>query len=187
MFDDEGSRGEFLKILAEMGEEPAFINRGNAPEVALDTLLKSSSIHYEELLKWPRLHFGSLAARVSGDWSRVQRFLTCPEMIHLLPALEKSLGPTESQKVILFATDRGLLKQFLESAIRFNKNWIAFVDGAGLEHVNQLRDNYNRFYPMEKACAFGNDRVTEGFEELPPLNSRFLLERFPLLELPELS
>lgn len=187
MFDFEGSRSEFLRILAEMGEEPAFINRSKAPETALKALLKSSEVDYDELLKWPRRHFASFVARVAGDWARVQRWLAGPEEIQHFVTLESLLSPKEQQKLPLFATDRGLLKQFLDSAIRFNESWLSFANGPGLEHVNQLRDNYNRFYPMEKACAFGNDRVVEGFEELPLLDSRFLLERFPLLTLPEFA
>src|SRR5687768_13668235 len=38
MFDYEGSRSEFLKLLAQFGEEPAFIARAKAPQLALESL-----------------------------------------------------------------------------------------------------------------------------------------------------
>jgi hypothetical protein len=75
MFDYEGSRSEFLEILAQLGEEPVFINRARAPQVALDALLTSCSVHREERLAWPRRHFASLSLRVAAQWPRLQRFL----------------------------------------------------------------------------------------------------------------
>lgn len=187
MFDYEGSRSEFLKILAEMGEEPAFIQRGIAPHVALEALLKSCEIRREEQLKWPRRHFTNLRRRISGDWLRLQRYLVRPTEIELFTTLDHQLALVECTNMLsFFTTDKRELRQFIESAIRFNESWSAFVDGDGLDHVNELRENYNRFYPMEKACAFGNDQVNEGFQPLPRLDASLLLERFPLLVLPAL-
>jgi len=187
MFDYEGSRSEFLKILAEMGEEPAFINRGKAPQLALDALLKSCSVHREQLLEWPRRHFATLSLRTAGEWPRLRRYLTEKDDVRLFAVLECQLAPTGNAAPSLLASDQALLRQFAESAARFNQNWLRFVEGSGLDHVNELREDYNRYYPMEKACAFGTDRVNEGFKSLPQLDSAFLLERFPLLLLPELA
>lgn len=187
MFDYEGTRGEFLKILAEMGEEPAFISRGNAPQIALDDLLNVCTAHRQEQLKWPRRHFTTLRRRVSGDWSRLKSYLADQKGVDLLLALEGQLASDERDYSWFFlTTDKRALRQFYESAERFNKHWSAFITGAGLDHVNELRENYNRFYPMEKACAFGNDSVNKGFQPLPPLDASMLFERFPLLTLPEL-
>jgi hypothetical protein len=187
MFDYEGSRSEFLKILAETGEEPAFINRGRAPQFALDALLKSCSVHREERLEWPRRHFATLYLRTAGEWSRLQRYLAAKDDVNLFAVLECQLAPIGNAAPSILASDRALLRQFIESAARFNQDWLSFVDGSGLEHVNELREDYNRYYPMEKACAFGRDTVNEGFNSLPLLDSAFLLERFPLLLLPELA
>lgn len=187
MFDYEGSRSEFLRILAEMGEEPAFINRGRAPQVALDALLKSCLIHHSERLEWPRHHFSSLRLRTAGEWSRLQRYLAEKDDASVFAELERQLAPIGKAAPSALSSDLALLRQFVESAARFNENWLTFVEGSGLDHVNQLREDYNRYYPMEKACAFGRDTVNEGFKRLPLLDSAFLLERFPLLLLPELA
>jgi len=187
MFDYEGSRSEFLKILAEMGEEPAFINRGIAPKIALDALLKSCSVHHEDLLEWPRRHFATLRGRTGGDWLRLQPYLAQKDDVNLFAALECQLALHGNASPSLFTTERGVLRQFIESAARFNDNWLSFVEGSGLDHVNQLRENYNRYYPMEKACAFGTDKVNEDFKPLPLLDSAFLLKRFSLLFLPKLA
>lgn len=187
MFDYEGSRSEFLKILAEMGEEPAFVNRGRAPQFALDALLKSCSVHREERLEWPRRHFATLCLRTAGDWSRLRHHLAKEDDVNLFAVLECQLAPIGKVAPSMLASERVLLRQFIESAARFNKDWLSFVEGSGLDHVNELREDYNRFYPMEKACAFRRDTVNEGFKSLPLLNSAFLLERFPLLLAPGLA
>jgi len=56
MFDCEGSRGEFLKILAEFGEEPAFIARGLAPQIALDEFVRSCRSQLAKMFEWPKRH-----------------------------------------------------------------------------------------------------------------------------------
>ena len=187
MFDYEGSRSEFLKILAEMGEEPAFINRARAPQIALDGLLKSCSVHRDERLEWTRRHFAALCLRTAGEWSRLQRYLATKDDVNLFAALECQLAPIGNAAPSVLASDQALLRQFIESAARFNQGWLNFVEGSVLDHVNELRENYNRYYPMEKACAFGRDTANEDFKSLPLLGPTFLLKRFPLLLLPELA
>ena len=187
MFDYEGSRGEFLKILAEMGEEPAFIARGNAPQKALDALFKSCATHRAEQLKWPQRHFMTLRRRTAGNWASLSSYLVRADEVALFATLERQLETDQqAQSWTFFTSDKRALRQFIEAAERFNQNWSGFINGAGLKHVNELRENYNRFYPLEKACAFGNDRVNRDFQPLPYLDVSTLLKRFPLLLLPEL-
>ena len=186
MFDYEGSRIEFLKILAEMGEEPAFIGRARAAEVALDALLGRCHSQRAELLEWPRRLFTVLLHRTAGDWSRIALHVAADDCHSLFNALSAKLTPVEWVTPTLFMTDRAVLRQFLESAKRFNVAWRNFLDTAGLADVNMRRDEYNRFYPLEKACAFGNDGQDEGFAPLPMLDRDYLESRFPLLPVPEL-
>ena len=41
VFEFEGSRGEFLKILAEMGEEPAFVARAPSDRVSAGSVAQT--------------------------------------------------------------------------------------------------------------------------------------------------
>jgi hypothetical protein len=84
-------------------------------------------------------------------------------------------------------SDKAALHRFLESAERFNRHWREFIERVDLEGVNKLRRDYNQFYVLEKACAFGNERVTAGFEPLEMIDGAYLYERFPLLTLPSLA
>ena len=95
MFDYEGSRIEFLKILAEMGEEPAFIGRARAAEVALDALLGRCHRQRAELLEWPRRHFTVLLHRTAGDWSRIALHVAADDCHSLFNALSAKLTPVE--------------------------------------------------------------------------------------------
>jgi hypothetical protein len=187
MLDYEGSRSEFLKLLAEMGEEPAFIARARAPQEALDALVRSCEAKREELLKWPRFHLAALAERVRHDWARLGRLLAEPESVKLLEALHASEPAAPAGPSDWLVTDRGALGQFLESAERFNRKWRAYVDGLDLEPVNQPRRDFNQYYVLEKACAFGSEGVADGFEPLAMIDRAYLDQRFPLLVFPALA
>ena len=187
MFDFEGSRGEFLKLLAEMGENPAFIQRARAQENALNALLERCTASRAQLLEWPRRHYTILRKRIGDDWDRVSSITSHANAGPILAALSTALPVIDHARPSILSTDRSLLRNFLDSAQRFNRAWNHFLDHAGLDEINRLRDDYNRFYPMEKSCAFGTESVNAKFEPLPPLSRSYLETRFPLLNIPASS
>ena len=187
MFDYEGSRSEFLKLLAECGEEPAFLARARAPQIALDAMLRTCETKRDEMLKWPRFHLSMLARQIRNDWSQLGSLFADPKSVAVLAALHESVHAATTGQPNWLTSDNAALRQFLESAERFNRNWKAYIDGLDLEPVNKPRRDFNQFYVLEKSCAFGNDRVTEGFEPLGMIGSAHLYERFPLLFLPSLA
>jgi len=184
MFDYEGSRSEFLKLLAELGEEPAFLARARAPQIALETLLRACEARREEGLKWPRFHLSLLAQQIRQDWSRLGPLFTAPQAVTMLEALHASLAANVPVETNWLLSDRSALTNFLESADRFNRRWSTYIENLDLESVNQPRRDFNQFYPVEKACAFGMETIAEGFEPLAMIDSAYLLARFPLLTLP---
>jgi hypothetical protein len=187
MFDYEGSRSEFLKLLAECGEEPAFIARGRAPKLALDSLLSACEAKRNELLKWPAFHLSTLAHQVRNDWSRLGPLLLLPESVNVLQDLHARLHTNIPVQTNWFASDKSALHYFLESVGRFNRAWSAYIEGLDLELVNKPRQNYNRFYVLEKACAFGSEGAAEGFEPIGMIDRSFLYDCFPLLTLLKLA
>lgn len=186
MYDDEGSRSEFLRILAEMGEEPAFIARALAPQAALEQLLASCASQREEMLHWPRIHLTSLFYRLSGDWTRLERYIVDQDAAFLFAKLVAQITIGEPTKSSVLTTDRSLLRQFVNSGRRFNKAWMQFLRDVDLEDINGLREDYNRMYPLEKECAFGPAMRDHGFAPLSMLDSDYLVQRFPILLLPTL-
>jgi hypothetical protein len=187
MFEYEGSRSEFLKLLAEFGEEPAFIARARAPEIALDALLRACVAKRDEMLEWPKFHLAMLAHQIGRDWSRLGSLLAVPESVTMLAELHANMPNDKPVETNWLASDKAALVRFLESAERFNRNWRAYLDGLDLELVNKPRRDFNQFYLLEKDCAFGSERITEGFEPLAMIDHADLYRRFPLLTLPSLA
>jgi len=187
MFDYEGSRSEFLKILAEFGEEPAFIARARAPQIALETLLAACEAKRDELLKWPKHHLSVLANHIGGEWSRLGHLLADPESAGLLETLHAKMPTGEAERTKRLWSDRAALRGFLESAQRFNRHWQVYLDGLDLECVNKPRRDYNEFYVIEKTSALGNESVADGFRPLEMIEREDLIQRFPLLTLPRLA
>src|SRR5262245_42334491 len=187
MFDYEGSRREFLKLLTELGEEPAFVARAKAAQLALESLLQGCQAKREELLQWPYRHLANLAQCIGGHWSRLTPFLANPESAAELAALHAQMsftGPTHSGWP---ATEKACLRRFLDSAERFNRRWRAYLAGVDYESVNKPRRDYNQYYPLEKACAFGNEMVSEEFQPLVMIDIEFLECQFPYLSIPLLA
>jgi hypothetical protein len=187
MHDYEGSRSEFLKLLAECGEEPAFIARARAPQIALDALLQACQAKRDEMLKWPGFHLSLLAQRVGRNWSRLQYLLAARGSAELLETLHTRVPTSKIVQTNWLSSDKVALRRFLGSAERFNRNWRTYLDGLDLEPVNRPRREYNEFYALEKACAFGIERVEEGFKPLEMIERDDLIQRFPLLILPTLA
>src|SRR5688500_18579929 len=102
--DYEGSRGEFLKMLAEQGEEPSFLRRAREVRDAWDGLLERCQSRRDETLRGPRMHLGNLSRQVNGDWSRLTTFLADESQVSVfamlydqwkpsMPAVIKSTSP----------------------------------------------------------------------------------------------
>jgi hypothetical protein len=187
MFDYEGSRGEFLKILAEFGEEPAFIARGLAPQIALDEFVRSCRTQRDEMLEWPKRHYANLYCRVGGDWIRLARNFASDEEIGKLKILHGELVSDRPISSNIFQTNGSALRQFLQSAHKFNKNWTALLNHVSLDPVNKPRQDYNEFYLVEKGCAFDRVLNENDFVLLKMINRDLLWQTFPLLNLPELA
>jgi hypothetical protein len=186
MLNDDGPRSEFLRLLAEMGEEPAFIARGLAPQVALEALLRDCDAQREELLKGPYRQLANLARCLGGAWSRLGPLLARPEAVTELEALHARMPPRSLQSTS-FATEARCLNRFVESAARFNRSWRAYLTGIDYGPVNKPRRDYNRFYPAEKAAAFDREPVHDPFQPLAMIDVEFLEGRFPYLSIPELA
>jgi len=165
MFDCEGSRGEFLKILAEFGEEPAFIARGLAPQIALDEFVRSCRSQLAKMLEWPKRHLADSYSRIGGDWIKLERDLASRNEISKFNLLHDELASDRPTCSSIFQTNGSALRQFVASAHKSNKTWAAFLDSVSLDTVNKPRLEYNAFYLVEKGCAF--DRVMNENDFVP--------------------
>jgi hypothetical protein len=188
--DDEGSRSEFLKFLLEQGEEPAFLRRARTVNEATDRLFKHCAANRSELLQWAKMYLGIVAKLIDRDWSRLSPFLIDDGALSQLqawcqqwkPELKAPVARTTSSRIVHSA-----LIQFLHSLGRFNQAWVKFLDDVDLVEINRLRTDFNKHYPVEKACAFGSEDIERlGFVPLPEVTMQQLCELFPTFDIPKL-
>jgi hypothetical protein len=99
----------------------------------------------------------------------------------------RSCRRTRSRRRVGWGSDKAALRQFVESAERFNRKWQEHLDALDFEGVNQLRREYNQFFVLEMECAFGRQGVADGFVPLDMIDREFLVRRFPLVGLPRLA
>ena len=89
-------------------------------------------------------------------------------------------APTSSARLL-----RRTLAEVREAIERFNQRWRDFIANFNLQHVNEVRDRYNRYYLLEKECALESSRVARsGFQRLSPLQPDDFLKIMPLLPVP---
>src|ERR1700677_3888933 len=178
--DDE--QPVFQQILIQGG--PAFVRRGRDVQLAFDAVVETCRKQREEWLRFVRLSLGSLFA-LAGSTAAREAFLGNPEQLQTLEDLMKDLqphlrvppAPTPNARHL-----RQALGELRDAIERFNNRWRDFIARLNLDHVNEVRERYNRYYLLEKECALGSSRVARaGFEKLNPVGPDEFLKIMPLL------
>jgi hypothetical protein len=78
-------------------------------------------------------------------------------------------------------------RDLIHSVERFNRLWLQFLEGLNLDPLNQLIEQYNRYYLLEKECSLGSVRAAaRSFRPIAPLTLPVLRQDYPLLPLPRL-
>lgn len=195
---DDGTRREFLELAAQY-DTPAFIRRANRTAEAAEEVFHKAEKQRFELLELARTRLAMLGAMVNHEWERLEPILqtatpepgqtqtTVPQWLARLhadwaPELRGSIESTESTSKL-----RRAVKDLASSFTRFNQRWQRYCNEFNFDHVNQIRQDYNNYYVVEKACAFDSERIgQQGFVELDPMTANDLLERHPILYVPQL-
>ena len=70
---------------------------------------------------------------------------------------------------------------------RFNKRWGQFLEKLNLDPINQMIDQYNTYYVLEKECVMGSPRLAaRHFAPVPRVSAEGLREEYPMLPVPRL-
>jgi hypothetical protein len=179
-----------LNELASLFDAPAYVRRARAVHEALATLLDRCRGRREEWLLMPRIRLGTLRAQ-AGTFDALSPWLESPAEVAVLETLEAGIEPrlrvrperTDSPRVL-----RRGLGRLVESVNRFNARWSAYLGKLDLRPVSELRDKYNRYYVLEKACSLRSDVLArQGFVPMPPLGVEEILGHLPLLAVPKLA
>ena len=192
---DHGSLGNDpdsrqLNELASLFDAPAYIRRSRGVHEALQRLLDRCRARREEWLLMPRIRLGTLHAFV-GSFDVLTSWLAGSGEVAVLDALEAEVTPrlrvvpdrTTSGRVL-----RRALGQLVASLTRFNTRWEAHLGRLDLEAVNELREKYNRYYVIEKACSIRSDLLArQGFVPMVPLTIEEISGHLPTLLVPRLA
>ena len=179
-------RGIVKEFMAQYAA-PAYVRRARRVEEALEQVLGRCRQQREEWLGMVRLCLGRLRA-LAGTWDRLRPWLADEnqadtlERLHaeLAPQLRLPLGPTRSPRVL-----RRALAELTASLEHFNRRWQVFLRGVDLAEVNTQREQYNRYYLLEKECAVRSPRLArQGYRPLEPFTVDDLAATLPPLPVP---
>lgn len=178
---------EAVKRFLSQYDAPAYIRRARGVEAAVEQLLDYCRRRRAEWLEIVRLRIAMLHA-LAGDWNNLLHFVADEHQLDILryhlaalaSVLRAPVQPTTSARAL-----RRALHELHESLQRFNQRWQGFLASVDLTSINELREDYNRYYVLEKECAVRSARVArQGFVPLPPFTLDDLASQFPLLPVP---
>ena len=188
-FHITGERQDMLQFLMQL-DDLAFVRRARAVEETWQHFLEQCRHRRFHLLEVARARLAILRELIGGDWSCIASLLQQSEDAHYLQALHADwqatcrvpVRPTNSERKI-----RRALRDVLSSIERFNVQWSGAAATFDLSVPNRARLDYNRYYVVEKACAFGSEEIARsGFRPLDLLTVDHVLAEFPPLRVLQL-
>ena len=169
-------------------DAPAFVRRALQVEAAWNGLLEHCRRERNRLLELPRIRLARFL-KLLDSWPAGSSAICRPDDLAYLEGLNREWKPQLRSRVAPARNAAQITRALAELASsfeRFNrrmKKWLYDID---LEPINRIRDGYNRYYLLEKECALRSARLAQqGFVPLEFVRIEDLLERFPLLRVPE--
>jgi hypothetical protein len=175
--------GEIKEIMG-LFDLPAFARRGQDLEYSLRRVHVRCREQREEFLEMVRVRLRqwSRVAAGPGDWQEV--FV---EPIDSLWAHVGSEPPTWSDRTVPVRRRRVAARDLKASVDRFNERWRQFLESLNLGPTNDVIDQYNKYYVLEKECVVGSARLAARyFSPVPLLTPDSLLGDYPTLPVPQL-
>ena len=178
-----------LQLLVQL-DDLAFVRRARAVEESWQQFLEQSRRRRFHLLEVARVRLAVLRELIGGNWACLGPYLREPGDAEYLRSLSTEwqascrvpLRPTASERKI-----RRALSDVLRSLQRFNTQWSRAASEMDLSIPNRARLDYNRYYVVEKACAFGSEELARsGFTPREPLTVEDVIASFPPLHVPQL-
>ena len=172
-----------LNQLIGLFDAPAFARRGQDLEHGLSRIDDRCRRARAAMLDMVRVRLRQWAATATGpaDWADA---FAAP--IDELWPLSGAEAPHWADEPAPPRRRRTVARELVASIERFNRRWSRFVHELNLAPVNRQVDRYNRYYVLEKECVLGSHRLAaHGFAPREPLTPETLLERHPLLPVPD--
>lgn len=174
-----------IKELMGLFDLPAFARRGQDVEYWTGSIRLRCQGHREELLEMVRLRLRQWARVATGpdDWSA-----SLGGPVESLWILTGSPPPRWATAPVPPRQQRPVARDLVASLERFNRRWRRFVEALNLGPANQIIDQYNKYYVLEKECVMGSARLaSRHFSPVPRFTTDGLLREYPPLPVPELA
>ncbi|AGA27556.1 hypothetical protein [Singulisphaera acidiphila] len=164
---------------------PAFARRGQDLEYSIKRTHERCQRERNAMLDMVRVRLRQWASAVTGPESSTAVFASPIESLWPLSGAE---NPVWARHPAPPRRQRTIALDLISSAVRFNRRWSRFLDELGVDHLNHLIDQYNRYYLLEKECCLGSSRLAARFF-IPqtPITRDTLIGEYPLLTVPELK
>jgi hypothetical protein len=173
----------FNQVIALHGA-PAYIRRAQKVQAAWDGIVEQCQRQRNQWLSMVGMRLAVLRA-LAGEWTSLAAVIPDPAALdpmvtlhrEIQPRLRHPVQPTTSQRLL-----RAAFRELIQSLKYFNQRWGAYLVGIDLTEVNSLREDYNRYYVLEKECAVRSPMIArQGFQRLPPATLQDLQALFPPL------
>jgi hypothetical protein len=174
-----------LRQLLGLFDVPAFARRGLDVEYSLSRLHARCERERDSMLEMVRLRLRQWASAVTGpgDWTSI-----FAEPIDALWSLTGTENPIWSNQAAPLRRQQVIARNLIASLSRFNYRWLKFITEIDLTFVNQLVDDYNHYYLLEKECFLGSTRLAaRHFVPRKRASRESLLADHPLLPVPGLK
>ena len=155
---------------------PAFARRGQDMEYSLNRIHARCRDQREELLEMVRLRLRQWSRVAAGPETGREVFAgPIDRLWQLAHSRDPQLGrsrpaPPRQQQTVG--------RDLVASVERFNQRWRQFLESLNLGPTNQVIDQYNKYYVLEKECVMGSARLAaRHFTPVPRLSPESLLER----------
>jgi hypothetical protein len=170
------SEDRLFKQFVARYDVPAYVRRARRVQDAFNDLVARCRHERDKRLEIVRMHARAVFALVNEE--------ARPQLLTLGSALGVPIPPASPGRLSPYKLRRATA-ELTESIERFNRSWLHFLHAADLSTVNQLREDYNRYYLLEKECALRSPRLArQGFQRMKPLSPDDLLILLPLLPVP---
>ena len=173
----------FNHVVAAHGA-PAFIRRAQNVQAAWDLVVDRCRRQRDKWLGLVRTRLATLQA-LAGEWSALAPLVTGASDLEVLALLERDLRPVLRYPAERTASRRRLgaaLNELIQSLDYFNRRWQQYLATIDLTEINRLREDYNRYYLLEKECAVRSAAIArQGFQRLAPAVVEDVAALFPPL------
>jgi len=186
IFRDE-ARWLLAEVAARFGA-PAFVRRARQVQDAFDELVRRCQKQRDEWLDQVRIPWKWLV-EMAGNLETLPPLLVDVDSFNRLNELAAILAIPVPDCGLISSLRRLRtgLRELRYSIERFNRRWQKFLEDLNLVEINKRREDYNRYYVLEKECALRSVRLARlGFLPLAPITADDLLALMPPLPLPDI-